>query len=174
MIGLLKKRRKRDDFSVYNKVTKFQSLIIRSLAEINDVPENRWYRVNDWEPPNYILWKRPPLNKLWGRGWLNLFEQEKVVGITQNRQDHFLILGHKQDFEMFLEPEPENKYDKNALKVMCKATVQGKKITNQIGYISKGTAKKLKNRKDLIAFPHSAYLPCQGKSLVLKIRILGR
>lgn len=57
---------------------------------------------------------------------------------------------------------------------MCKATYEGKKHFGQIGYLPKEIAKELKNQKGLKAMPHSAFIPYQGKSLGLKIRILGK
>ena len=71
----------------------------------------------------------------------------------ENRERSFLLLGEKLDVRIYLEREPDNPYDPNAIKVMGIASVKGSITVLQLGYLSRETAKELVNYQDLDATP---------------------
>ena len=151
---------------VHNK--RFQFLIV---DDYDEAPLNKWYRLSKWESPNMLR-----MDSTWSRNW-KLFSdfEQPVVGVTHgDRKDYFLIMADQEDFKIFLERERQNKFDPNAIKVMGFATVNGQPMTKQLGYLSKETAKSLKNEVDLDARPRIVYLPYEDKKYGLKIQVLVR
>jgi len=160
-------------FQIRPRRKNFKFLICDSKSE---APENTWYRLRKWQSKNFLLMNAP-----YTRDW-KIFQarktlngEEEVVGTFINaRRDAFLIMGDASDFRVFLEREPDNPKDKNAIKVMGAATVDGRKMVEQLGYLSKETAALLKDEVEIDARPYSVYLPYKDKSFKLYIRILVR
>lgn len=75
----------------------------------------------------------------------NVLFETKLVGATfENRQKIFKFLVDKKltkDINIVLEREPDNKYDKNAIKII--ANVKGGTKTQHMGYIDRNLAKTL-------------------------------
>ena len=72
--------------------------------------------------------------------------ESKVVGVSQKNEDgsdRQLIISREVEEEdpLTLEREPSNQYDKNAIKVLSKDG-------NQIGYLNKELAEKIKQALD--------------------------
>ncbi len=111
----------------------------------------------------------------WDTDWKVFESEEKVVGVTHDsRTINFLTLCDQPQFRVFLEREPLNQHDPNAIKVMGSAIIDGETVVKQLGYLSKHTSLQLKDEEDLEARPYSVYLPVSGHSYGLRIRILVR
>ncbi len=133
-------------------------------------PKNMWYRRSHWQDFYFLR-----MDTEWTKDWINYSTEERVVGVSKEDRAHkFLVLGDEPDFKIYLEREPTNTYDKNAIKVMGTATIDGTQITEQLGYLPKETAAWLKDLKELDARPYSVYLPCEDRSYGLRIRMLIR
>lgn len=130
---------------------------------------NTWYRLQRWKRPNYLK-----MQTEWPSDWTVIINEEMVVGVTFNeRKDWFLLMGDYPDFRIFLEREPDNPVDPNAIKVMGSATSdKGKIVAKHLGYLSKETAYKLKNYKMIDARPYSTVLPIDNGYFELIITIL--
>ncbi|MCK4824657.1 hypothetical protein KA005_53390, partial [bacterium] len=140
------------------------------LDDYEEAPSGRWYRFNRWIAPNILK-----MESTWNKDWKLFSAEEDVRGVTRdNRQDGFLIMGDQEDFKIFLERERDNPVDPNAIKVMGSATVDGEPMIRQLGYLSKETAKMLKDEEDIDARPYSVYLPYQDRSYGLRVRVLIR
>ncbi len=145
----------------------FQFLVI---DEGEDVGNYRWYRMRHWNSQNFLI-----MDTDWDKDWKSFSAEEEVVGITfEDRQRNFLIMGDSPEFRVHLQREPNNPKDKNAIKVIGTARVNGRSVAQQLGYLSKQTAKQLKDEKELDARPYSVYLPYEGRTLGLRIRVLVR
>ena len=140
------------------------------LDDYEEAPLGRWYRFNRWMAPNILK-----MESTWNKEWKLFSAEEDVRGVTRdNRQDDFLIMGDQEDFKIFLERERQNKFDPNAIKVMGFATVNGQPMVKQLGYVSKETAKSLKDEIDLDARPRIVYLPYEERNYGLRIQLLVR
>ena len=140
------------------------------LDDYEEAPLGRWYRFNRWMAPNILK-----MESTWNKEWKLFSAEEDVRGVTRdNRQDDFLIMGDQEDFKIFLERERQNKFDPNAIKVMGFATVNGQPMVKQLGYVSKETAKSLKDEIDLDARPRIVYLPYEERNYGLRIQVLVR
>ena len=149
----------------YGKHFKFEI-----LDDYEEAPLGRWYRFNRWMAPNILK-----MESTWNKEWKLFSAEEDVRGVTRdNRQDDFLIMGDQEDFKIFLERERQNKFDPNAIKVMGFATVNGQPMVKQLGYVSKETAKSLKDEIDLDARPRIVYLPYEERNYGLRIQVLVR
>ena len=142
---------------------------ITIYEEKNDALEGQWFRLSKWENQGFIVMKSS-----WSRDWRILANKVPVVGVSfENRDVAFLSIGDKPGFRISLEPDPSNKYDKNAIKVMGEATVSGNVIRKQLGFLSKEMSKLLKGQ-EIDARPYSAGLPHGDSPYYLTITILER
>lgn len=149
------------------KGKEFEFLI---LERGDDIPLDRWYRLNHWQSPNLLIMKSE-----WSKDWKNYSNEEDVVGVAhEDRERKFLIIADQKDFSTYLERDPKNRHDPNAVKVMGKATVNGSMMIEQLGFLSRETAYELKDEEELACRPSSVYLPYQGSSFGLKLRVLVR
>jgi HIRAN domain len=149
------------------KTKEFKFLI---LDDHEVPPKNLWYRRSRWYDSFFLR-----MDTEWSNDWKNYSLEERVVGVSyEDRARQFIILGDQPDFTIYLEREPTNTYDKNAIRVMGKATVDGNNIIEQLGYLSKETAAGLKDEKELDARPYSVYLPHEEQPFGLRIRVLVR
>ena len=157
-------------FSLFDRiffrgVKKFQFFIVDAEDE---VPSNRWYKRRHWESPNVLR-----MQGEYRKGWRSLLTDEPVAGVTfDDRESYFLLLGDRPDFRVYLEREPYNPHDPNAIKVMGMATVWGRLRAEQLGYLKKETAEALKDIQDIDAEPSTVYLPYQDHMYGLRITIL--
>ena len=118
-----------------------------------------WYRLESWKAPNLLVMK-----STYPSGWKKFSFKESVVGVTyDNREANFLLMGDQPDFKIFLEREPDNPVDPNAIKVMGSATVDGEQMTGQLGYLSKETAQILQDEEEIDVRPESVYLPYEDR-----------
>lgn len=141
----------------------FQFLIVDQGEEIE---KNHWYRMSHWQSQHFLK-----METEWDKDWKNFSLEEEVVGVTfEYRARKFLELGDQNNFKIFLEKDPDNPHDKNAIKVMGSVG----NTVEQLGFLSKDTAKRLKNEKEIDARPYSVYLPYQGSKFGLRIRVLVR
>ena len=162
MFGFLSKKKKK-----FPQSKRFKFFVTDNKSEI---AKNKWYRLSHWKSPNYLK-----METEWDKSWKVLLNEEEVVGVShENREAKFLILGDQENFHIFLDRDPENPHDPNAIKVMGKATIDGEDVTMQLGFLSKETALSLKDEKEIDARPYSVYLPYEDKRYGLRIRILGR
>jgi hypothetical protein len=145
----------------------FQFAIYDDSSEIEP---GVWYRVKDWKyPPNYLRME----DKIKGRRGIVSPYEEQVMGTEfEDRWKSLVLLGDQPDFKMYLEREAGNKFDKNAIKVMCKATIDGKKVNKHLGYVAKETAAKLKGIHDISVGSASVSFPTENHPLILKIIIV--
>ncbi len=138
--------------------------------EKSDVERGVWYRMKDWEYPSNYLRLEDPVK---GRPCAVSPYEEKVMGTEfEDRWKNLVLLGDKPDFRLFLEREPNNKFDKNAIKVMCSATIDGSKMTRHLGYVQKETAAVLKGVDDIDVGSVSISFPTGTHPLILKIQIV--
>ncbi len=145
----------------------FQFLVIDQGENVGNY---RWYRMRHWNSPNFLL-----MDTDWDNDWKSFSAEEEVVGVTfEDRQRNFLVMGDASDFRVHLQRDPNNPIDKNAIKVIGTATINGRSVAGDLGYLSKQTAKELKDEKELDARPHSVYLPYEGRTLGMRIRVLTR
>jgi hypothetical protein len=142
-----------------------------TMDDYGETPLNKWYRLSKWESSNMLR-----MDSTWSSDWKLFSKSEQpVVGVTHgDREDNFLKMGDQEDFKIFLERERQNKSDPNAIKVMGFATVNGQPMTKQLGYLSKETAKSLKDEVDLDARPRIVDLPYEDREYGLKIQVLVR
>jgi len=134
------------------------------------VEDGVWYRLKDWKyPPNYLRMEHRTRCR---RGAVSPYE-EKVMGTEfEGRWKNLLLLGDQPDFQMYLERELDNALDRNAVKVMCSATVDGNALVKQIGYVQKNTAAALKGIEDIEIGSASVSFPTNSQPLILKILIV--
>ena len=164
---LFKRKKKHQEKKETPKGKHFQFLIVDTKAEI---VKNKWYRLSHWKSQHFLK-----MDCDWDKDWKSAISEEEVVGVSyDNRAQKFVILGDQEDFQIFLEREPENPQDPNAIKVMGRATINGENVVEQLGYLSKETALYLKDEKEIDARPYSVYLPYEGRLFGLRIRILVR
>ncbi len=136
----------------------------------DEVGKNRWYRLRHWKSPNFLR-----IETEWSSDWRNYESEEPVVGTSlEGREKAFLVLGDQPDFRILLKREPGNSRDKNAIMVIGSATVNGVRSIEQLGYLSRETAKRLKGEEDIDARPYSVFLPYEGRNLGLRVRVLVR
>lgn len=134
------------------------------------VPLNTWYRPKNWSSPNLFR-----METEWSKDWKSFSRAESVIGMTrENGMAYFVLMGDQPDFQVFLERERDNPVDRYAIKVMGSATVEGKPIKNQLGYLSKTTASLLAYEKELEAKPRLALLPDEDGYSGLRITVLVR
>ncbi len=150
---------------VFGKEFKF--VICDDEAEAD---ENEWYRLERWKSPNFIKMKTS-----WGDDWIAFPPEVPVMGINKEPQRaiDFLMMADRPDFRVFLEREPSNPHDSNAVKVMASAKVDGEQRIRHLGYLPRDVAEMMKNEKELDARPHCAYLSYEGKDLDFRIRVLA-
>lgn len=136
----------------------------------SEVPLDTWYRLRRWKSPHYLR-----METTWTRDWKIFSPEEEVVGVTrEDREVDFLIMGDQADFKIFLQRERDNPVDPNAIKVMASATVDEEPMIRQLGYLSKETAKMLKDEEELDARAYSVYLPYEDRLYGLRVRVLVR
>lgn len=74
-------------------------------------------------------------------------ETVKAAGVTFNKRQNFLkaLRSHKKrhPMKLVLVREPENEFDKNAVKIIAKYTLDGRNKTIMIGYIPKKVSSRL-------------------------------
>ncbi len=134
-----------------------------------DIVPGEWYKIKGWKyPENYLRMK----DKYKRPGIVSPYE-EKVMGMEyEDRWKNFLLVGDQPEFKLFLERESNNEFDKNAIKVMGSAIVDGKTVVKHIGYVQKETAAKLKKIDSINVGSASVSIPVEGRPLVLKILIV--
>jgi hypothetical protein len=141
-----------------------------TLNREEEAPQNQWYRRDHWQSDHFLR-----IDTSWDQDWKVFEAEEQVTGVAyDSRTIDFLKICDQPQFKIFLEKEPSNKHDPNAIKVMCSATIEDELVVKQIGYLSKHTSLQLKDEKELEARPYSAYLPVQGHRFGLRIRVLVR
>jgi hypothetical protein len=85
-----------------------------SYKDESEVSLITWYRLRKWKRPNYLK-----MQTEWSSDLIPHIIEETVVGVSfDNRKDTFLLVGDYPDFKIFLEREPDNPVDPNAIKVM--------------------------------------------------------
>lgn len=162
MFSLLKKL-----FRVFQTKKNFRFLIVDRPDEID---KNCWYRMRHWDTSHYLR-----MDTNWDRDWKTFLAAEPVVGVTfEDRQRKFIVMGDLPDFRIYLQKDPRNPHDNNAIKVMASATVSGVPTVEQLGFLSRETAESLKDEKKIDARPYSVFLPYQESRFGLKIRVLTR
>jgi hypothetical protein len=162
-----------------------------------DAKPDTWYHLSKWKRPYYLHYNKIKTQdlggymkmemtaregdfgdwKLFRNGFGNGANQGKyaVAGVTyEDRMNTFILIGDAPDFKLYLERDPDNSYDPNAIKVMGIGTVQGQFISGQLGFLDKDTAKELRNVKEIDAIPFSVSLPVDGAFYELKIFILTK
>src|SRR5699024_6297824 len=77
-----------------------------------------------------------------------LFEFVSVVGTSRYREDIFKTIT-SDNYEIRLEKEPDNQFDKNAVKVMSDCKINGEEKSFRVGYLPKEIAKKLSNYENI-------------------------
>jgi hypothetical protein len=135
------------------------------------VPTNRWYQKSSWSNKNFFSYRGK-----WNSDWKWADEGKvRTVGLKQgNRTESFIRLAGYEDFKMYLEDEPDNPVDKNAKKVMASATVDGRPVSEQIGYLPKEIAEKYAGI-ELDIRPAKAFLPTKkGQTLGVEVALLVR
>ena len=85
-------------------------------------------------------------------GYNNILRYEKVVGVFyENRQDFVEKFIFGKDRKVILQKEPDNIYDANAIKVIGSCNYHGEFITGDMGYLSRQTARQLKDCNSICA-----------------------
>lgn len=157
-------------FRCLSKGTKGGNFKFTIEKDSGDALLNRWYRLAKWNRTHFLK-----MNTEWSRDWKLLFSELNVAGVTQGRRENdFMLIGDREDFTVYLEREPDNPVDQNAIKVMGKATIGGVEMVRQLGYIPADTALQLKEEQELNARPHSVFLPYGGNRYGLRVNVLGR
>ena len=135
-----------------------------------EIPKNKWYRMSHWKTQQLLR-----IGTEWNMDWRCFAHEEAVAGVSfEERYTKFLRLYDQPGFKIYLEKDPSNEYDSNAIKVMSSAMINGKTIVEQLGFLSEYTAQQLKDEKELDARPYSVYLPGHDVEFGLRISILVR
>lgn len=93
-----------------------------------------------------------------------------VVGISNYQKDVMKVIS-SSNYSFELEKEPENTYDKNAIKVLGIAENDGKEESVLVGYIPKEVAEEITNYKKLKCTVCVIYFPTSSKSVGLRLDI---
>ncbi len=161
---------KPQETSIIQKPLFAKTVACLTLDRDEEAPTNKWYRRDHWQSEHFLR-----IETSWDTDWKVFETEEKVAGVTHDsRTINFLKLCDQPQFRIFLEKQPSNKHDPNAIKVMGSAMMGDELVVEQLGYLSKHTALQLKDEEELEARPHSVYLPVQGHSFGLRIRVLVR
>jgi hypothetical protein len=135
------------------------------------IEPNKWYQKSSWDNKNFLSYKG-----LWGPDWKWSDEGKvKVVGLSHgNRSEDFLRIAQEKTFKMYLEAEPDNPVNRNAIKVMASATIDGKSVSKHIGYLPDDIANKYAG-VELDIRPESVFLPkSDDLNLGIKVVLLVR
>ena len=119
------------------------------------IEPNKWYQKSSWKNKNFVSYKGT-----WDSDWKWSEEGKvKVVGLSRDsRSDYFIMLVREKNFKMYLEREPENPVNPNALKVMASAEIDGGLVSKHVGYLPDDIANKYAGI-DLDIRPDSAFMP---------------
>ena len=85
----------------------------------DDVEKNTWYRLSKWNSQNILRINFDYEDRNWKYFVPDprKYGEEDVVGVSyEGRQRDFLIICDQPEFKMYLEREPDNDFDKNAIK----------------------------------------------------------
>ena len=136
-----------------------------------EIPKNKWYRMSHWQSEHFLKMRTSD----WDKDWKVFSSEENVVGVSsENREFKFFRLHNEPEFKIYLEKDSSNEYDSNAVKVMASARIYGKKVVEELGFLSKHTAQQLKDEDELDARPSCVYLPVDDHRYGLRIRVLIR
>lgn len=109
----------------------------------------------------------------WDEDWESFSTAERVVGTQyENHYTNFILIGDHPDFRIYLERDPHNPHDKNAIKVMGFVPTRDSQSVRQLGFLSRKTARRLKNAGEIDARPYSITLPAKNLRYSLKIWVL--
>lgn len=93
-----------------------------------------------------------------------------IAGITRQKNDALKLITSK-NFSMRLEKDPDNPYDKNAIKVFGDCEIGEEEMSLFLGYIPRDEAKKLVKYNKLKATVRVIYLPTHSKSIGFRLDI---
>ncbi|RST76175.1 hypothetical protein D4T97_005170 [Siminovitchia acidinfaciens] len=93
-----------------------------------------------------------------------------IAGIKKQERNALRVITSKS-FAIRLEKEPNNPYDKNAIRVFGDCEVDEEETSFSLGYIPKDVAKKLAEFNKLKATVRVIYLPTSSKSIGLRLDI---
>lgn len=112
------------------------------------------------------------MNTTYSKDWKTIVRDQIVVGTRyENRERGLRILAQSEGFRVFLERDPENEHDANAIKVMGEA----KGIeARQLGFLPREVASQLESPQELDARPNSVTLPGDGYRVRFTVDVLGR
>jgi len=118
----------------------FQFLVLENAY---GVKKNTWYRLEHWQSQNFLKMETEYTDE-----WKVYSLEEPIVGVAHdNRIVDFIMMGDKPDFKLTCQKEPDNAFDKNAIKIIGTATVDGGIISKVLGYLSAETAQELKDEE---------------------------
>ncbi|MDR6225724.1 HIRAN domain-containing protein [Desmospora profundinema] len=95
-----------------------------------------------------------------------------IVGMTKENRDvgaKKFILGENRKLE--LRKQPDNPYDKNAIRVYGHCTYKDEKLTIMLGYVPREEAKKLVKFDELKATVKVMYYPTQSKNIGIRMDV---
>jgi len=136
-----------------------------------EIELNKWYQKSSWNNKNFVNYKGS-----WGPDWKWSDEGKvKVVGLSHgDRSEDFLRLAQGSSFKMYLESEPDNPVNRNALKVLASATIDDRTVSKHIGYLPDDIANKYAG-VELDIRPDSAFLPISDDlNLGVQVALLVR
>ena len=119
--------------------------------------------MTQWKHPKWLRMKSD-----WTQEWKVFSAEEQVVGVKhENREQAFLLMGDRPDFQVTLVRQPTNPRDKNAIKVVGAATVKGFKVEKQLEHLSRDTARVLGGETNLTPNHVGSYCLIRIRSILL-------
>lgn len=141
----------------------------QSIIPIIDDPSERKYnepfRKSDDEENVVRIIQKPPKGTP-----KKVAELVPIAGIKR-RENEALKVITSTNFAMRLEQEPDNPYDKNAIKVFGDCEIDGEETSYFLGYIPREDAKKLAKYNVLKATVRMIFLPTSTKTIGFRLDI---
>lgn len=100
-------------------------------------------------------------------------ELVSIAGIKRREKEALKVIT-SESFSMRLEKEPDNPYDKNAIKVFGDCEINGEETSYFLGYIPKEEAKKLAKYEVLKATVRMIFLPTSTKTIGFRLDIWSK
>lgn len=135
------------------------------------IAPNTWFQKETYKSKNFVYYRGE-----WDSGWKNSGEGKvNVAGISRDdRVANLIELAQEDEFELYLKDDPKNPVNPSARKVMASAVIDGRTISQPIGYLPDDVATKYAG-VELDIRPDSIFLATEpGQNTGAKVILLVR